>query len=88
MTTPTEVPETLASAGATPATRNRGQFLGAPDFDAAWKLIREAGDHPAAESYEWLTRLNAVIAEKPEKNPAPAMGGHGHGGGGMGDMGF
>ena len=38
-----------------------------PDFDAASALIREVGDHPAAESYEWLTRLNALIAEKPEK---------------------
>ena len=38
-----------------------------PDFDAAYDLMREAGDHPAAESYEWLRKLNAVIAEKPEK---------------------
>lgn len=39
----------------------------APDFDAALALVREIGDHPAAESLEWVARLRAVIAERPEK---------------------
>ncbi|MBI3282350.1 MAG: hypothetical protein HYZ57_21230 [Acidobacteria bacterium] len=42
-------------------------YRAVPDFDAALALIREVSDHPAAQSYEWLARLRALIAEKPEK---------------------
>ena len=38
-----------------------------PDFEAAYALIAEAGDHPAAASYQWLARLRALVAERPEK---------------------
>ena len=38
-----------------------------PDFDAAYALLGELGNHPAAESYEWLTRLRKLLEERPEK---------------------
>jgi hypothetical protein len=38
-----------------------------PDLDAALKLVREIGEHPAAESLEWISKLQALIAERPEK---------------------
>ena len=31
--------------------------------------MRQAGDHPAAESLEWIARLRALVAERPEKFP-------------------
>ena len=38
-----------------------------PDFAAALDLVRELGDHPAAESLEWISRMQKLIAERPEK---------------------
>jgi tetratricopeptide (TPR) repeat protein len=38
-----------------------------PDFEAALKLVREIGDHPAAESLEWLSKMQQLVAERPEK---------------------
>jgi tetratricopeptide (TPR) repeat protein len=38
-----------------------------PDFEAALKLVREIGDHPAAESLEWISKLQQLIAERPDK---------------------
>ncbi len=38
-----------------------------PDFEATLALVREIGDHPAAESLEWIARLRKVIEERPEK---------------------
>jgi superfamily I DNA/RNA helicase len=38
-----------------------------PDLEAARALIREMGDHPAAESLEWIAKLQGVVAERPEK---------------------
>jgi hypothetical protein len=38
-----------------------------PDLEAALKLVREIGDHPAGESLEWIAKLQALIAERPEK---------------------
>jgi hypothetical protein len=37
-----------------------------PDFDAAFELMKELGDHPAAGSYAWLVELQKVIARRPE----------------------
>ena len=37
-----------------------------PDFEAAAALIREIGAHPAAESYEWLTRMRELVAARPQ----------------------
>jgi tetratricopeptide (TPR) repeat protein len=36
-----------------------------PDFDAAFRLIQELKDHPAAESLRWLQRLQKVIDDRP-----------------------
>jgi hypothetical protein len=38
-----------------------------PDFEAALKLVREIGDHPAAESLEWLSKMQQLVAERPDK---------------------
>jgi hypothetical protein len=38
-----------------------------PDLEAALKLVREIGEHPAAESLEWIHRLQKLIEERPEK---------------------
>jgi hypothetical protein len=38
-----------------------------PNFDAALKLVREIGDHPAAESLEWIAKMQELAAERPEK---------------------
>lgn len=38
-----------------------------PDFEQSLKLVREIGDHPAAESLEWIAKMQAVVAERPEK---------------------
>jgi len=31
------------------------------------KLVREIGEHPAAASLEWMSRLQQFVAERPEK---------------------
>ncbi len=38
-----------------------------PDLDAALKLVAGIGEHPAAESLQWISRLRQLIAEGPEK---------------------
>ena len=38
-----------------------------PDFETTLALVREIGDHPAAESLEWIARLEKLISERPEK---------------------
>ena len=38
-----------------------------PDLNAALETVREIGNHPAAESLEWIARLEKVIAERPDK---------------------
>ena len=38
-----------------------------PDLEAALTVVRELGEHPAAESLEWIARLQRVAAERPEK---------------------
>jgi hypothetical protein len=38
-----------------------------PDFEAALKLVREIGDHPAAETLEWISRMQQLVAERPDK---------------------
>jgi len=38
-----------------------------PDLEAAVKLVREIGEHPAAASLEWMSRLQQFVAERPEK---------------------
>jgi hypothetical protein len=38
-----------------------------PDLDAALKLVGKIGEHPAAESLQWISRLQQLVAERPEK---------------------
>lgn len=38
-----------------------------PDLEAALKLVREIGEHPAAGSLQWISRLQELVAERPEK---------------------
>ena len=38
-----------------------------PDLEAALKLLEEMGEHPAAESLQWISRLQKLVAERPEK---------------------
>lgn len=38
-----------------------------PDFEASLKLVREIGDHPAAESLEWVAKMQQLASQRPEK---------------------
>ena len=38
-----------------------------PDLEAALKLVTEIGEHPASESLQWISRLQTLVAERPEK---------------------
>ena len=38
-----------------------------PDFAAALDTVRQMGDHPAAPSLEWLAKVQALVAERPDK---------------------
>jgi tetratricopeptide (TPR) repeat protein len=38
-----------------------------PDLEAALTLLREMGEHPATQSLEWVARLQALVAERPER---------------------
>lgn len=38
-----------------------------PDFAAALSVVRQMGDHPAAASLEWLDKVQALVAKRPEK---------------------
>jgi hypothetical protein len=38
-----------------------------PDLEAALKLVGEIGDHPAAETLEWISKLQQLVAQRPEK---------------------
>lgn len=42
-------------------------YRSVPDLDAALKLLGEVGEHPAAESLQWVSRLQKLVAERPEK---------------------
>jgi hypothetical protein len=38
-----------------------------PDLEAALKLVGEIGDHPAADTLEWMSKLQQLVAQRPEK---------------------
>ncbi len=38
-----------------------------PDLESALKLTGEIGEHPAAESLQWIAKLQQFVAERPEK---------------------
>ena len=44
-----------------------GCYRSIPDLEAALKLLREIGEHPAAESLKWISRVQELVAERPEK---------------------
>jgi len=37
-----------------------------PDLEAALKLVRELGAHPAAQSLEWIRRLQELVEQRPD----------------------
>ncbi len=42
-------------------------YRAVPDLDAALKLVCEMGEHPAAASLEWMSKLRQLVSERPEK---------------------
>jgi hypothetical protein len=38
-----------------------------PDLEAALKLVAKIGEHPAAESLQWISQLQRLVLERPEK---------------------
>jgi hypothetical protein len=42
-------------------------FRSIPDLEAPLKLLPELGDHPAAESLEWISKLQKLVSQRPEK---------------------
>ena len=42
-------------------------YRAVPNLDAALKLVREMGEHPAAASLEWMSKLRQLVSERPEK---------------------
>jgi len=38
-----------------------------PDLEEALKLVGEVGEHPATESLRWISRMQRLVAERPEK---------------------
>ena len=38
-----------------------------PDLEGALKLVEQIGEHPAAGSLQWISRLQKLVAERPEK---------------------
>ncbi len=42
-------------------------YRSAPDVEQALKVLKEVGEHPAAESLKWMARLQNLVAERPEK---------------------
>jgi len=37
-----------------------------PDLDEALKLVGKIGEHPAAESLQWIGKVQRLVAERPE----------------------
>jgi hypothetical protein len=42
-------------------------YRSVPDLEAALNLLGQIGEHPAAESLQWVSRLQKLVAERPEK---------------------
>jgi hypothetical protein len=42
-------------------------YRSVPDLEGALKLVSEVGEYPAAESLRWISRLQQLVAERPEK---------------------
>ncbi len=42
-------------------------YRSVPDLDAALRLVNEIGNHPAAESLQWISELQQLASKRPEK---------------------
>ena len=42
-------------------------YRSVPGLETSLKLVAEIGVHPAAESLQWISRLQQLVAERPEK---------------------
>ncbi len=42
-------------------------YRSAPDLEQALKLVAQIGEHPAAQSLQWIARLQELVAERPDK---------------------
>ncbi len=42
-------------------------YRSVPDLEATLKLVSEVGEYAAAESLRWISRLQQLVAERPEK---------------------
>lgn len=42
-------------------------YRAVPDLEAALKLLRDLGDHPAGPSLEWISKMRALVAERPDR---------------------
>ncbi|MBV9679186.1 MAG: hypothetical protein JO185_22815 [Acidobacteriaceae bacterium] len=42
-------------------------YRSVPDLESALKLVGRIGEHPAAESLEWVSKLQQLVAERPDK---------------------
>ena len=42
-------------------------YRSVPDLEVALKLVDEVGEYPAAESLRWISKLQQLVAERPEK---------------------
>jgi hypothetical protein len=42
-------------------------YRAVPDLEGALKLVSEVGEYPAAESLRWISRMQQLVAERPEK---------------------
>ena len=42
-------------------------YRSVPDLEGALKLVGQVGEYPAAESLRWISKLQQLVAERPEK---------------------
>jgi hypothetical protein len=42
-------------------------YRSVPDLERALKLVGQIGEYPAAESLQWIARLQELVAKRPEK---------------------
>ncbi len=42
-------------------------YRSVPDLEVALKLVDKVGEYPAAESLRWISKLQQLVAERPEK---------------------
>jgi hypothetical protein len=60
-----EAAEAHLAAGNLPEALNC--YRSAPDLEQALKLVAKIGEHPAAQSLEWIAKLQKLVVERPDK---------------------